>query len=153
MSASNQHHDNNTENQTSQLRESPSVDPFYFYSIPGALMHASMAIHNTAMEINVETCTITRKSRVSSEVHPDVVLTQASPTDLAEVEAEVSEMLAALGIPESNEVPADPADAAGGARKDNEFDVYSWDWDFSRNDSFSLDDGVVLLNSQTARGA
>ncbi len=152
MSESNQRQGNTTENREFQLRELRSVDPFYFYSIPGALKYANVDIHDSAIELNSQNSTITRKSRVSSEVHSDVVLTQSSESDLAKIEAEVSEMFAAFGIPESNVVTTDPADSAGGVRKHDEFDVYSY-WDFPKSDIFSLDDDVVHLNSQTARGA
>ncbi len=151
MSEPNQRQSITTENRASQLREARSVDPFYFYSIPGALKYDNTGIHD--MEVGTQTCTITRKSRVSSEVHSDVVLTQASETDLAEIEAEISEMFATFGIPESNRGAADSADSAGGESKHNEFDVYSWDWDFPKSDINFLDDDVLHLNSQTARGA
>mmetsp|Transcript_1704 Transcript_1704/g.3748 ORF Transcript_1704/g.3748 Transcript_1704/m.3748 type:complete len:155 (+) Transcript_1704:114-578(+) len=148
-----------------QLLEYREADPFYYYSIPGALKHDFVDDQDIAENMlrflsDTEHHPVKRKTRVSCEIHPDEILLPIlmlhefgeSQADRTGNQADVARMMAELLVeaePARRRSTEPVRSSRGMQESSNNIGLKNR----PRRNSFVCGDAPEALNTQVARGA
>ncbi len=153
------------DNEERLILEAREADPFYYFSIPGALKYDNVLNHDSAEKMLrylsiADERPITRKTRVSCEMHPDEVLLPMlishefgeSPADLAGIQADAARIMSELlGDAENSRRRSTEPARISSRMQDSDDGIYLKNR--PRRNSFVCGDAPAAIKTQMARGA